>query len=484
MRDFVVGAIGLVLTACWTGSSSAASGTVEHGPGSRRNVVMIVSDDHGLQLGCYGETIIKTPHLDALAAEGTRFANAFCVTASCSPSRSTILTGRFGHATGQYGLAHSYHNFRAMPKQTSLPKLLNEDGVRTAIIGKLHVLPEEMYPFETLPGNARNPVAMADACRKFLAECVESQTPFFLYFCTIDPHRSGDVNESLPERPNRFGNIEGGHKGVVETVYDSDKMVVPPWLPNTPESRAEWAEYAQSVSRVDQGVGRLIEILRQTGAWDNTLVIYLSDNGPAFPGAKTTLYEPGMKLPCIVRDPAAKSTGVVNEGLISWVDLAPTVLEAMGGLTEERAKGFHGRSFLSLVGCDDPQGRDVVYGSHTFHEVTMYFPMRAVREPRFKLIWNLAAPLPFPFASDLYNSATWQAALKAGPDSPYGVRTVAQTMGPRPLFELYDLQTDPLEQRNLADDPAYQQELKRLQDKLRAFQKQTNDPWILKWERE
>ena len=481
MRGFVVGGIGLVLASCWIGTCPAAEGSAE--PTPRRNVVMIVSADHGLQLGCYGDKQVKTPHLDALAAEGTRFTNAFCVTASCSPSRSTILTGRFGHATGQYGLAHSYHNFSAMPKQTSLPALLKEDGVRAAIIGKFHVLPEAMYPFEKLPGNPRNPVAMANACRKFVSECVASQTPFFLYFCTTDPHRSGDVNETLPERPNRFGNIEGGHKGVEETQYNPADMVVPTWLPNTPESRAEWAEYAQSISRVDQGVGRLTEILHETGAWDTTLVIYISDNGPPFPGAKTTLYEPGMRLPCIVRDPAAESTGVVNEGMISWVDLAPTVLEALGGLTEARVPGFHGRSFLPLVGSDDPQGRDVVYGSHTFHEVTMYFPMRVVRESRFKLIWNLAAPLPFPYASDLYNSATWQAALKAGPDSPYGVRTVAQTMSRAP-FELYDIQADPDEQRNLADDPAYQEELTRLQTKLRQFQKRTDDPWILKWERE
>jgi len=336
-----------------------------------------------------------------------------------------------------------------------------------------------VYKFDVaLPGNSRSPVQMADNCRDFVGG--DGARPFFLYFCTSDPHRGGGKATGVPHEPDRFGNRDEGYPGIEEVTYDPEKVVVPDFLPDIPECRAELAQYYQAVSRVDQGVGRLIDILKQTGRYDNTIVIYLSDNGIAFPGAKTTLYEPGMNLPCIVRTPWQESKGIACDALINYADLAPTILDLAGATPSEYE--FHGRSFKSVLEREHVDGWDTTYASHTFHEITMYYPMRVVRERRFKLIWNIAHGLEYPFASDLWESATWQGNLKRG-NTTYGKRTIDAYLH-RPKFELYDLQSDPHEVVNLADDPSHQSRLNEMKAKLKAFQKQTQDPWILKWEYE
>ena len=448
---------------------------------NRPNVVLIISDDHGREtIGCYGNLVIKTPNLDALASEGVRFTNAFCTTASCSASRSVILSGMYNHANGQYGHQHSYHHFISFENIKTLPVLLTEAGYRTGRIGKYHVAPESVYKFDVeLPGNSRSPVQMAQNCRDFIS--ASNGKPFFLYFCMSDPHRSGDTAEDMPGKPDRFGNkAEGGYPGVKEVKYDPKDVIVPPFLPDTPECRAELAQHYQSVSRVDQGMGKLFDILRQAGKYDDTLIIYISDNGVAFPGAKTTLYEPGMNMPCIVRQPGQKKKGIECDALTNFADLAPTIFDFAGALSGTNS--FQGRSFKSVLEQQHPEGWDVTYASHTFHEITMYYPMRVVRQRRYKLIWNIAYGLDYPFASDLWEASTWQATIKAG-SKYYGKRTVEAYLH-RPKFELYDLQNDPHEIKNLADDPKHEKVLEELKEELKAFQKRTNDPWILKWEYE
>jgi N-sulfoglucosamine sulfohydrolase len=448
---------------------------------NRPNIVLVVSDDHGLDaLGCYGNPIIKTPNLDALAAEGVRLTNAFCTSASCSASRSVILSGLYNHANGQYGHQHSYHHFISFSHIKSLPVMLAEAGYRTARIGKYHVAPEAVYKFDVaLRGNSRSPVQMADNCRDFISG--DDDKPFFLYFCTSDPHRGGGKANELPGRPDRFGNRpKGGYPGVDEVEYDPEDVVVPPFLPDLPECRAELAQYYQSVSRVDQGVGRLINNLKQAGKYDNTVVIYISDNGVAFPGAKTTLYEPGMNLPCIVRDPRQSSRGITCDALVNFADLAPTILDYAGALPGPDS--LQGRSFRPALDQEHPEGWDETYASHTFHEITMYYPMRVVRQRRYKLIWNIAHGLDYPFASDLWASATWQATIRTG-RKYYGKRTVEAYLH-RPQFELYDLENDPHEVENLAHSPGHQRILNELKSRLKAFQKRTKDPWIVKWQYE
>jgi N-sulfoglucosamine sulfohydrolase len=473
-----------------------------------KNIVFFVADDHGADMGCYGNPIVKTPNLDGIARDGTRFSHAFCTTASCSASRSVILTGLHNHANGQYGHQHAYHKFNSFTNIVSLPVYLSKAGYRTARCGKYHVAPESVYQFdEVIPGNSRNTLAMANNCKTLIEE--ESEQPFFLYICTSDPHRGGGQATELPHTPDRFGNPKPGlgYPGVTEVVYDPDKVVVPGFLPDTPTCRAEIAQYYQSISRIDQGIGRLVEILKQAGKWDDTLFVYISDHGIAMPGAKTTLYEGGMHSPCIVRNPYNETRGLTTDAMISWVDLTPTLLDFAGALDEQgkvrpqilrsleppqpgtqqtratKPGQFHGRSFLSVLEKESTTGWDEVNASHTFHEIQMYYPMRVVRGRRYKLIWNIAHPLPFPFASDLWAAPTWQAQYQQGLDAAYGAKTVG-TYIQRPKFELYDLQQDPHEGTNLASDPEYKALLEEMIGKLKQFQTDTDDPWILKWKYE
>lgn len=472
MRGCAAGVVGLA-------GAGISSSRVFAGGGRRPNIVLIVSDDHGLDaLGCYGNEVIKTPNLDGLAGDGVRFVNAFCTTASCSASRSVILTGQYNHANGQYGHEHSYHHFISFSNIKSLPVRLTEAGYRTGRIGKYHVAPDEVYKFDAaLPGNSRSPVQMAENCKDFIRG---DDKPFFLYFCTSDPHRGGGTANELLTKPDRFGNkAKGGYPGVKEVKYDAKDVIVPPFLPDSAECRAELAQYYQAVSRVDQGVGKFLSVLKEAGKDENTIVIYISDNGVAFPGAKTTLYEPGMRLPFIVCDPRLKKKGITCDALINYADLAPTILDFAG--VSDTAQ-MQGRSFKSVLGVEHPKGWDETYASHTFHEITMYYPMRVVRGRRYKLIWNIAHGLDYPFASDLWAASTWQATIKSG-RRYYGKRSVDAYIH-RPKFELYDLETDPHEINNLADDPKHAEILAEYKAKLKAFQKRTKDPWILKWEYE
>lgn len=435
----------------------------------KRNILLVVVDDQGYQAGCYGDRVARTPNLDALAAEGTRFTHAFCTSASCSASRSVILTGLQNHANGQYGHQHSFHNFHTFEWVRSLPVLLRQAGYRTCSIGKYHVQPREVYDFEFyfnkgIPGGSRNPVGMAENARAFLR--ADDDRPFFLYFCTSDPHRAGKGFAAERDFP-----------GVRRVSFEPRDVPVPPWLPDLPETRSELAAYYSAIARLDQGLGRLMDVLRETGHWDDTLVLYLSDNGPPWPGAKTTLYEPGIRLPLVVRSPHQKRRGLACDAMVTWADLAPTLLEWAG------AKGpdypLHGRSFLPVLEEEHPGGWDEVYASHTFHEITMYYPMRAVRTRRHKYILNLAHQLPYPFASDLYASATWQAVLRRDAEM-FGQRSVESYLH-RPRHEAYDLEADPHESENLAGQPRHAETLAGLQEKLRAWQEKTKDPWVVKY---
>ena len=439
----------------------------------KRNVILIVADDLGMQIGCYGDKVIKTPNLDALAASGTRFTQSYCTTASCSASRSVILTGLQNHFNGQYGHEHGQGHFRTFDRVRSLPVVMGDAGYRTCSIGKFHVGPEEVYHFQQylnkgVQGN-RNTAVMAENAKQFITE--KDDRPFFLYWCTSDPHRGGGKDNFA-----NFNDDPDHYPGVPRVTYDANAIDIPSWLPNSDEARQELMEYYQAISRVDYGVGKIIETLKDTGHDKDTLVLFLSDNGPPFPGAKTNLYEPGMRLPLIVRNPFNKQAGVTTAARVTWADLAPTIYD-FAGVTPP--KGLHGRSFLKAMTEKDPKGWDEAYASHTFHEITMYYPMRIIVDGRYKYILNVAHQLPYPFASDLYASPTWQGVLKRK-EKYYGLRPV-ETYIHRPKHELYDLEADPDELENLAENPDYADVLSKLQAKLKAWQTKTGDPWIVKY---
>lgn len=443
---------------------------------ARPNIILFVADDHGTDaIGAYGNPVIKTPHMDRLAREGVRFDQAYCTSASCAASRSVILTGLYGHASGSYGHTHAYHHFSTFEHVQSLPVMLQVAGYQTARVGKYHLAPESVYQFGTvLEEDERSTVAMAEKCQTV----IEGEDPFFLYFCTGDPHRGDPFTPEVWSDPNSFGNKAEGYPGVTDVVYSPDEVIVPPFLPDTKESRAELAQYYQSVSRIDQGLGKLMELLEAAGKVDNTIIIYISDNGIAFPGAKTTLYEPGIKLPCIIKDPTRSQKGVVNPSMISWVDLTPTILD-MANVPYDKDQ-FHGQSFDQNLTEQKNESQRDIYASHTFHEITMYYPMRSVRSGDYKLIWNAAYQLPYPFASDLWASSTWQGIYREDV-KVFGQRTVDDYLH-RPEFELYDLASDPGEAINLAQSETHLSLLNQMKAKLKDFQKKTKDPWYIMWD--
>ncbi len=479
-----------------------------------RNILLFVTDDESPNLGCYGDPVARTPSIDALAADGVRYSNAFATVASCSPSRSVILSGVHSHKNGQYGLQHRNHHFASFHNIASLtlPRVLAAEGYRTARCGKFHVAPEAAYHFEsTLKGESRNVVRMAENCRAFL-EQTSDERPFFLYFATNDPHRSGRVDDTSQRRlkPNLFGNLPNGkaHAGVNEIVYDPADVPVPAFLSDTPETREELAHYYQACVRIDQGLGRLVEILKETGQYDKTLIVFTSDHGMAFPGAKTTVYDAGLRVPFVVRSPYAELRGIVSDALLSHVDITPSLLDFAGGLDFEsnaprkwrnadalwagypaahenrngdhRFESYQGKSWMHTVGDPSANHRESIFASHTFHEVQMYYPMRVVRDRRYKLIWNIAHKIDYPFASDLWAASSWQAQFSQGVDAPYGFRTVRQYIK-RPQFELYDIANDPDEKRNLVGDAGFEERLNDLKAKLRARQSMLEDPWVSKW---
>lgn len=480
---------------------------------AERNIIFYIADDMSPELGCYGNKVIKTPSMDALAADGCLFTNAYATTASCSASRSVVMTGLHNHANGQYGHQHDTGHFSCYPNVVTLalPQVMKKAGYRTGIFGKHHVAPLAIFSYDVMvQEKGRNTVELAESARAFIT--AQDERPFIAYIASADPHRGGQPFEDVAGTPNPFGNKpgRGSFPKVKEVFYEPKDVLVPPFLPDTPESRAELAQYYQSVSRVDTGIGHLVQMLKDTGLYEKTMIIVTSDHGMAFPGAKTTTYEPGLKVPLIVRNPYVAKRGVKNAALVSHVDLTPSMLDFAGGLDrtknapikpvnaeefwaehglekgENRGKKYntyHGRTWLDILDKEDDASREVIFASHTFHEVQMYYPMRVIRDRNYKLIWNIAHPLPYPFASDLWAASTWQAQLKKGNDAPYGIRTVGQYIH-RPEFELYDMRYDADEARNLAADPAHAKTLEEMKTRLREFQKKMGDPWEQKWEYE
>ena len=451
----------------------------------RQNILFIISDDHGREaFGAYGNKVVKTPNLDMLAREGVLFDYAFCTTASCGASRSVLNTGLHNHTNRTFGHVHQPHNFSMGDHIKTLPAYLKEAGYRTGRIGKKHYRPESLFPFDWNPADPadevlmRDDIAMANDCRAFID--ADPETPFYLYYCSHNPHRL-KLKEDHPLKPDNFGNPPHAFPGDTEEYFSPDDVVVPYFLKDTPGTRAELAEYYQSIARLDRGIGRLIWHLKDAGVYDNTFIVYLSDNGGAFPVAKTTLYDPGSRLPLIVRDPSRKKKGFLSKALVNWTDITPTLADVAGRPIDLTAP-FLGKSLLPILEQEDPQDwRDELFAAHSFHQITNYYPMRSIRTRTHKFIYNIAHRLDFPSAADLWRSATWQSARSSG--DTIGDRKIKDYLL-RPIFELYDLVNDPHELHNLADQPEYASMLDDFKKRTRDYQVRTQDPWLHKWEYE
>ncbi|MBB5713877.1 sulfatase-like hydrolase/transferase [Sphingomonas aerophila] len=442
---------------------SVASASMAQGGAKRRNVLLLVSDDQGLDLGCYGVPI-RTPRIDALARAGTRFTQGFAAVSSCSPSRAVINTGLYTHQNGMYGLQHDVHHQSLLPGIETLPSLLRRAGYATALVGKKHVGPDSAFPYEVelVPERSgiRDVRELAIAASSFIRS--SDDRPFFVTVAYSDPHRAAvDYGNDRP------------WPGVKPVAYDPRRVAIPSHLPDLPAVRQDLADYYESLSRLDAGVGMILDDLADIGRDAETLVIFLSDNGRPFPGAKTNLYDPGLHLPLIIR--AAGIGGAVNDALVSWTDITPTVLD-WTGVAPPAAYRLSGKSLLPIMGKSGDPSRDAVFASHDFHEINQYYPMRAIRTRTHSYILNLAWQLPYPIAGDVAGSPSWKA-ISADPAIRLGRRTQAAYLQ-RPAEELYDLTRDPDELVNVAADPALATIKAELAERLRATRAATKDPWL------
>lgn len=426
-----------------------------------RNILLLIADDLGRMLGTYGEPWVQTPNLDALAARGTRFDMAFTSTASCSGSRSVIYTGLHTHETGQYGLHHGYHHFQTFDTVETAPALFNRLGYRTGIVGKVHLGPAAVYPWQHRVESASRDVDwVAGQVRAFLA--ADDPRPFFLTVGFVDPHRD--------DTPGGFGDPGGP-----DPVIDPAAVQVPPFLPDLPAVRAELAAYAHSVARMDRGVGLILQALAAAGRAEETLVCFVSDNGAPFVNSKTTLFDAGVHLPLILYRPGQRA-GVANPNLVSFTDILPTFLDWARAGAETGAR--RGRTLLPLLEATALlPGWQEVFGSHSFHEITNYWPTRFLRTPRWKYHRNIAWQLPFPFAADLWASLSWQE-IRRRDAGRLGGRALADYIH-RPAEELYDLANDPLELQNLAAEPDHARVLADLRARMDRWQRDTRDPWLM-----
>jgi N-sulfoglucosamine sulfohydrolase len=267
-----------------------------------------------------------------------------------------------------------------------------------------------------------------------------------------------------------------------------EDVEVPRWLTDLPETRQELVEYYKALHRTDVGVGLVYEALEKQGLLGSTLFVFTSDNGPPFINSKTTLYDAGIHLPLIIRQPGLAKPGIVNLNMISFVDLVPTFLDWAGlplnlSSPDSKSPPRRGRSSLPILQHSDilpeEQWQHHVFGSHTFHEMQNYWPTRILRTRRYKYHRNIAWRLDFPFAADLYASVAFEGIRNMDPPVMVGQRKLKDYLF-RPAEELYDMETDPDEVKNLAGSKEHEELLLKCREVVSDWQQETKDLWLFR----
>jgi len=424
------------------------------------NILLIVSEDNGPEMSCYGEPFVKTPVLDKLAAEGVRFDRAYVPQAGCSQSRAAYLTGLYPHQNGQIGLAT--WKFRMYREDTpNMVTHLQKAGYRTGIIGKLHVNPASAFPF------GFKAIAEANFSRKKLSRYAEAaerffkagKEPFFLSINYPDAHRPFiKSKEGLPSQPLTADQV----KTMAYIGLESEGL------------RQQVADYYNCMARLDALVGDLLAKLQASGKYDNTLIVYLGDHGADLIRGKRTCYEGGVRVPFIVRWPKGKPSQVRRE-LVSTLDLFPTFLEVSEA---KPVPGLPGRSLLPLLRGEKPKWRPYMPTEYHLHSAHNYYPQRAIRNERYKLIQNLQPGEVDPGYEFTVKRFFGQQVLAALPKAPKKVQAAYALMKRPPEYQLYDLKEDPYEFVNLAEDPDHRQALDELSAELTRWRKDTRDPLL------
>ncbi len=424
----------------------------------RPNIVLIIADDMAWDdCGAYGHPRIRTPNLDRLAADGMLFRNAFLTTSSCSPSRSSIITGLYPHQTD----AQQLHWELPREKVTFVEKL-KAAGYWTAQAGKWHLGNQVKDRFDFLAGESTDALQ-----RSFgqlppddksgahlwvpLLEHRPKNQPFFLWLAADDPHR-------------------GYQEEIIAHPHTLDDVILPPYVPDAASVRKDFTMYYDEISRLDDYVGKVVETLDRQGVSDNTLILFITDNGRPFPRDKTTLYDSGIKTPWIVKWPSVVKAGTHCDALVSTVDIATTFLGLADAEPLVQSPGVDWRVLLT---DPDAKIRDRVYGQAHWHDHENF--VRAVRDERFKYIKTFFNDLPLTPPADALNGGAFGEIRRLRETGQLEKDLEALYFSARPMEALYDLENDPYELHNLAEDPDHQETLQRLRNDLGAFMARFDD---------
>lgn len=447
----------LIFVCCFTFSFKKA---VRQKP----NILLIVSEDHGSHLSCYGDTVVQTPHLDRVAKKGFLFNNAYVTESVCSPSRSSILTGLYPHQSGHLGL--TTHGFHYVGEIKTIYALLKNAGYRTGMIGKLHLEPENIFPIDYWPLKSPN-YEKKDLRRysEFAGKFInDSDEPFFLMVNYPDAHWPfDDVVEGRPKK-----------------TVSPDKVKPFPYIGfDNKIIRSYTTSIYNSMLRLDECIGELMGKLSDSGKERNTMVIYLSDHGDEMARGKFDIYEASNKVPLLVSWPGTIKQGIKSNALVSTIDIVPTILDAAD---LPIPKEITGKSLLPLFRKPDMKFRSYLFTEKNCDQKGMYFPRRAIRDERYKLIYSLLDNRKNEVALQYMRNQNRSEAVAGSPTikeletAPDSIKEVYNLWLNPPKILLYDLQNDPWEFRDLSADHKYDQVKARLLSELFKWQKETNDP--------
>ncbi|WP_234979657.1 sulfatase family protein [Chitinophaga niabensis] len=423
-------------------------------------VIFLTDDLNQTDVGCYGNTDVRTPNMDSLAAEGMRFNKAYAAAPICTPSRSAMFTGLYPFRNGS-----QMNHFTVKPNTANLPQLLKKLGYRVVIAGKTDVFPLHNFPFERIGEEFGRyaPIENRLDRKKETVQMIEShfkehpEQPICLIVAPWVPH--------VPWFPNKD--------------FIPGKLKLPNYLADTKATRQALSAYYQSIGEADKMLGEVMQALDKAGQKNSTMLMFISDQGAQFPSAKWTTYDQGLRVPMIVRWPGKVIPGTVSDALVSLVDLTPTLVDLAGG---KKPEGLDGESFKNVL-----LNRKKDHHSYIFAETSMephfwynYTPSRTViTDDGFHYIKNYHPGVRFVTHIDKVEQNefyfdTWVAAAENDPKA----RFLLNRYSYHPPDELYNLNTDRDEFNNLALDPAYNNKtvmLKKLLDKELARQGETNE---------
>jgi arylsulfatase A-like enzyme len=438
--------------------ASAASARAAEAAAGPPHIVLFIADDLSWHdCGPYGAKDVRTPNLDRLANEGMKFDMAFAASPTCTPSRSAIYTGMYPFRNG----AHANHSLINDGVKT-WPECFKNLGYRVLLAGKTHIGPRERFGFEYLQGSnvmppGKNHILWTDlgtaAVETLLASHDREKTPLCLIVCSHSPHVYWPPNDG----------------------YEPAKLALPPYLLDTPQTREARCKYYTDVAWMDRQVGEVADALSKHGYSANTVFMFTADQGAQWPFGKWNLYDAGIRTPLIVRWPAKVKPGTTTKAMVSLVDVLPTLIESAGG---GEVKEIDGQSFLPILIGKSDHHRDEVFAAHTGDGQMNRSPMRCIRTAKYKYILNLAPQNRYETHISRGVSADgkdyWDSWLKLA-DTDDAARRLVEHYHTRPPEELYDLERDPFEQKNLADAPASAVVLADLRQKLGTWRLQQGE---------